>query len=383
MIKFFKKFAVLFLIIVSGFQSLQAQETISIKEKYPKVFNINPYTFDLTELSQIDLEDMKQQAYFLMLQKDYENAARFYLYIVSRSMNDASACYDLARCYAYLGQAGYASNFLILAINNGFNNFTSIREDEAFNQLQQNSEFFNQYQAVLNAGKSLGENIYVKGEKLIKCRVLLPENYDPEITYPLVIGMHGFGGTTENFTQVWSDLERHSFIFVVPEGPYEAYPDTYTRSEQFSWDIGVRSLELYKRSDNLSPQFIVNVKKYINEKYKIGKSYIIGFSQGGGYAYVTGIKNPDVFEGIICFGASLPDTKKYPWFLSEEDIVKGNKLKVFIAHGKDDPHSIKNASEAKRILKKNDYEVKFQEFEGGHYINSSTFKTALEWFGIQ
>lgn len=381
MIKNFKKFALLFLLIISGLQFLHAQETKSIQEKYPEVFNINPYTFDLTELAQIDLEDLKQQAYFLMLQKDYENAARFYLYIVNRSMNDASACYDLARCYAYLGQAGYAANFLILAINNGFNNFTFIREDEAFNQLQKNPEFFNRYQAVLNAGKSLGENIYVKGEKLIKCRVLLPENYQPEVSYPLVIGMHGFGGTTEEFTKLWAYFEKHSFIFVMPEGPYNAYSDVSVRPIAYSWDIRVEDIDLYKRADNLSSQFIINVKKYVSEKFNVEKSYIMGFSQGGGYAYVTGIKNPEEFEGIICFGASLPDTKKYPWFLSEEDIVKGNKLKVFIANGTED--HIKNANEAKKILKKNGYEVKFQEFEGGHFVEPNAFKAALEWFGIQ
>ncbi len=378
-----QKIFILFVALTIVSNKLNAQETENNQAKFPEIMKISPLTFDMTELSQIDLPDLKNRAYEAMLQKDFMLAARFYLYIISHDISDANSHYNLARCYAYLGQSRYATNFLIMAINEGFNNFTFIKEDAAFKTLMQDSYFNTQFQDVQDFGKELGENIYVKGEMLMKCRVLLPDNYQTDTEYPLVIGMHGFGGTAEEFTKLWSNITNHSFILVIPEAPYEANPDTYKRNTSFSWEIGVRSLELYKRADNLSPEFIVNVKKYMAQNYSIGKSYILGFSQGGGYAYVTGIKNPDHFDGIICFGARLPDYEKYPWFLSEENIEKGNKLKVFIAHGKDDGNVNKSAVAAKKILKKFDYDVKLQLFEGGHYVDILSLESALKWMEIQ
>ncbi len=378
-----KKIFILFVAITLVSNKSIAQQIENNQTKFPEVMKINPLTFDMTEISQIDLDELKNRAYEAMLQQDFTLAARFYLYIISHDLSDANSHYNLARCYAYLGQSRYASNFLIMAINEGFNNFTFIKEDAAFKTLMQDSYFYTQFQAVQDFGEKIGENIYVKGEKLMKCRVLLPDNYQSDKAYPLVIGMHGFGGTAEEFTRLWSGLTNRSFIFVIPEGPYEANPDAYRRNTSFSWDIGVRSLELYKRSDNLSSEFIVNIKKYMAQNYSIDKNYILGFSQGGGYAYVTGIKNPDHFEGIICFGARLPDYEKYPWFLSEKNIEKGNKLKVFIAHGKEDGNVNKSAVAAKKILKKFDYDVKLQLFEGGHFVSLPALESALEWMDIQ
>ena len=377
-----KFLSILFILMFFGAESF-AQETDPIQNRYPEVFNINPLTFDMTELAQVNIAELKTEAYLLMLDKQYEKAAKFYLYIINRNFEDATSAYELAKCYAYLGQANYAANFLILAINNGYNNFSKIEKEEAFQLLQQNPVFYNQYREVLASGKKLGKNIYVKGEKVMKCRVLIPDDYDENKTYPLLIGLHGFGGTTEDFVKIWSILDSHSFIFVIPEGPYEAFPDTYKKLSQYSWDVGVNSLELYKRSDNLNADFIVNIKNYIKQDYKIENTFLMGFSQGGGYTYSIGIKNPEEFEGIICFGSRMPDYKKHPWFLSESDIQKGNDLKVFIAHGKTDPYSSKGAVAARKILKKNKYEVKLQMFEGGHFIDPEAFKSAMHWMGIQ
>ncbi len=373
---------ILFVLMFWGSKSF-AQEPDLIQSKYPEVFKINPLTFDMTELAQVNIAGLKTEAYLLMLDKQYEKAAKFYLYIISRNFEDATSAYALAKCYAYLGQANYAANFLILAINNGYNNFSKIEKEEAFQALQQNPVFFNQYREVLASGQKLGENIYVKGEKVMKCRLLLPDDFDENKSYPLLIGLHGFGGTSEDFVKIWSILDAHSFIMAIPQAPYEAFPNTYKRLSQYSWDAGVNSLEVYKRSDNLNAEFILNIKNHLKKDYKIDKTFVMGFSQGGGYTYSIGIKNPDQFDGIICFGSRMPDYKKYPWFLSEDDIQKGNDLKVFIAHGKTDPYAYKGAVSARKVLRKNKYEVRLQLFEGGHFIDPQAFKSAIHWMGIQ
>lgn len=383
MLKRSQNYAILCLLFFLLSGSLFSQELNSTPSKYDDILKISPLSFDLTELAEMELSEIRNIAYQAMLENDFSRAAKFYLYVISHDIDDAHSHYNLARCYGYLGQSNYASNFLIMAINYGFNNYTLIKADEAFKSLKQQPEFYKQFQVVLDSGKDLGENIYVETEKLVKCRVLLPENYDAELTYPLLIGMHGYGGRPEEFARLWEALQTHSFIFVIPEGPYDAFPDTYNKVVGYSWDVAVRDLELYKRSDHFSSEFIVNVKDYVSKNYSIGKSFLLGFSQGGGHAYATGIKNVDKFEGIICFGARLPDYKKYPWFLSEDEIRAGKDLKVFIAHGKEDGNPNKSAVAAKKILRKFDYEVKLQLFEGRHYVNIAALEAALKWMEIQ
>ncbi len=370
------------LILYLGCSVIHAQEGETVESKYSEILDIDPYAFDINELAAFDQVDIKNQAFISVLEKDYKTAIRFYLYLAKHNVDDASIYYELAKCYAFLGQEQYAANFLIMAINYGFNNVSLISKEKAFQLLLRSPSFSESYKAVLDAGKGLGNNIYVKAEKLVKCRVLLPENYDPEKSYPLLIGMHGYGGSSEDFAGVWSKLDTHAFIFVIPEAPYLKSPDDFRMGTGYSWSIDVNDLDLYKRSDHLSSEFIRNVKKYVSENYKIDKSYLLGFSQGGGYAYVTGIKNPNEFDGIICFGARLPDTQKYPWFLSDEDIEQAYKLKVFIAHGKSDRFP-KTASEAKRKLKKFGYDVELYLFDGGHIMDREALNKAIEWMGIQ
>lgn len=372
---------VLGLFLSIGMTSILAQETKNSRSHYNVQLNIDPYTFDVNKLSEIDLSDLRNQAFIYMLEKDFESAASVYLAIVNFSIEDAESYYYLAKCYAFLGEEHYASDFLILAVNHGFNNYSLIKEEKAFQLLLNRPTFSRSYQAILDAVQHMGSSIYVKAEKLIKCRIFLPENYDAEKAYPLLIGMHGYGGSSEEFSQLWKIPKSHSFIFVVPEAPYTSSPDDYDRNAGYSWSMRVQDVELFKRSDHLSSDFILNVKEYISQQYRIGKSYLMGFSQGGSYTYVTGIKNPNDFDGIICFGSRLPDTQKYPWFLSDEDLEKGSGLKVFIAHGKDD--SPKHSNQAKRTLKKYNYQVEHYLFEGGHKVDHAAFLKALEWMGIQ
>lgn len=383
MMKATKKMLFLSLFLGLSFAALNAQETENADSKYAAILNINPLTFNVNELAQFDLVDIKSRAFIAMIEKDYAEAASYYLYLLKHNIDDALSYYELAKCYAYMGYEQYASNFLIMAINYGFNNFSLIQEEEAFKLARKNPSFVKKYQSVLDFGKGLGLNVYVNAEKIIKCRVLLPEDYDSTKSYPLLIGMHGYGGTTEGFSQLWNVFDKHSFIYVVPEAPYTNSPNDYNPVKGYSWSIMVQDLELFKRSDHLSSEFIVNVKKYMCEHYKIDKSYILGFSQGGAYAYVTGFKNPDKFDGIICFGARIPDTQKYPWFLSEEDIEKANTLKVFIAHGKKERQSYKSALGYKRKLKKYGYNVDCYIFDDGHVIDHEAFRKAIEWMGIQ
>ena len=221
-------------------------------------------------------------------------------------------------------------------------------------------------------------SVYVKTEKLIRAKLLLPADYNKDKTYPLIIGMHGFGGNPKEFSHIWDYLKVPQFILVIPEAPYKAFPESNSDGSRYSWGIVERNEELYKQSDLFTMQYVLNVLDHMKKNYKVSKAYLMGFSQGGSYAYLTAIKNPEKFEGIICFGSRIPLSIKYPWFISDEDLKRGQKLKVFIAHGDND--FVQNAKNSYELLKKHAYNAKLFIFEGGHYIEPEALYKALNWF---
>ncbi|MBW2998040.1 dienelactone hydrolase family protein [Candidatus Woesearchaeota archaeon] len=338
------------------------------------IFNI-----DLSKYDSVNLEEMDFKAQLLFLQKDYKSAAKIYLEIVDCNIDDANSYYELSRCYAMLDKPELAGNFLVLAINAGYNNYSKIKGEESFFQIKKNIVFENVLNDVLNYGNKYGETMYVNANVFIKSRVLLPDNFNPMKEYPLLIGLHGFGGLAENFSLIYEYIEIEDFIFVVPEAPY-FNNDIYNRKFQYSWDFKGTNKELWRKSDPEVINYIMNVVNELNVKFKISENYLLGFSQGAAYAYAAGIKNQEKINGVIAVGGRLPDTKKYPWFISDDDLSRNNNLKVLIAHGKRDKVvSYKNALDAKKKLSKNNFEVELILFEGGHIIDKDVLNNSLNW----
>ena len=48
----------------------------------------------------------------------------------------------------------------------------------------------------------LGNTVYIKASKLIKCRIQQPKNFNSKKRYTLLIGLHGNGGSADEFIQL-------------------------------------------------------------------------------------------------------------------------------------------------------------------------------------
>ena len=228
-----------------------------------------------------------------------------------------------------------------------------------------------------------GQTAYIEAKSLLKSRFFMPENFDTTKSYHLLLGLHGYGGTAETFSSIHSIIESDNYIVVFPEAPY-LKSGGGSRILEYSWDFEVRSEELWKKSDPAVIDYIMNVVDYFNESFKIDKTYILGFSQGASYAYATGIKNSEKINGIIACGGRLPDVKKYPWFISEDDLMNGVNLNICIVHGKNDiAVDNKESIQAKKILTKLNYNANMISFDGGHVVDKKSLNEALKWMEVQ
>ena len=122
--------------------------------------------------------------------------------------------------------------------------------------------------------------------------------------------------------------------------------------------------------------------------YSISDIYLMGFSQSAIFTYIAGIQRPQLYKGIICLsGPGIHEPLVNPFageyasdWLVEKYIEPAKSLRVFIAHGtKDQAAKYELGVKSNKILSSYGYDVTFYSFDGGHVIDPSSLKKALEW----
>ncbi|HUS87477.1 MAG TPA: hypothetical protein VMW76_09570 [Bacteroidales bacterium] len=370
-------------LIFSLFSVLKAQTTAKILNRFDDPSSIDPLNIQINDFNSEDFQPLKMVADVAYSQKNYLEAARIYLYIVNKNSDDCESYYKIACCYGNMDMATQAINFLIMAINAGYNNFEKIKTEKAFELLEKDPAVRAQLSEVEQYGFNFGRSAYFKVTKFEKCRLFFPDEYDPDKEYPLVIGLHGNGGNALEFSRLWSEIKDLNVIYAVPESPYNYSTNGGALTQQYTWGIPERDEKLWEIADTLITGYISDIASGMKSDYKISSTIILGFSQGAAYAYATGIRYNDNFDGLICFGGRIPSVEDYPWLLSSRELEENNDLKVFIAHGTSDMAiNISEARNSFRTLKKYGYNTKFRSFESGHYVPGDILVEAIKWMVI-
>lgn len=217
--------------------------------------------------------------------------------------------------------------------------------------------------------------LYIKGAALHKCLIRLPENHVPEESFPLVVGLHGGGHSPDHLISLWDDTPNTSFIYAVPQAPYPLASDTELKFDWAMWPS--KNEEMINKATELSETYIVNVVQVLSERYNIEGVYLMGWSQGAIFSYLVGIKEHDLFDGIICLsGPGLlaplanPFARSFgPDWLMKEHIQNAKNLRVFITHGKDDQAAkYELGIKSRDVLLAHGHIVTFRDFEGGHRL---------------
>ena len=213
---------------------------------------------------------------------------------------------------------------------------------------------------------------------VMSCRVYLPAGYDPGRRYPLLVALHGSGGSADSFASLWRRQPRAQCIFAVPEGPYPFPTDRQGGSSGRSWYLLVKEKRVWELADPLAIRAMMATVEELSASYRVGPVYILGFSQGASLAYQAALGHPDVFAGVIAVAGLLPQEAAQPAVLEK---ARG-RLRVFIAHGSRDSRVSPKASEAARAqLEEGGLQVSFRKFQGGHAVTDDLFGSILEWIG--
>ena len=185
----------------------------------------------------------------------------------------------------------------------------------------------------------------------------VPTGYRSGRPAPLVVVLHGAGeDARDGLALLRAQADRHGLILLSPS------------SREYTWDLVVGR-------GRYGPD-VAAIDRVLEEtfsRYGVDPARVAvgGYSDGASYALSLGITNGDLFTHVLAFS---------PGFVAPTERV--GSPRIFVSHGtRDGWLPIERCS--RRIvpqLEAAGYEVRYQEFEGGHVVPPGIGWEAAEWF---
>jgi phospholipase/carboxylesterase len=183
----------------------------------------------------------------------------------------------------------------------------------------------------------------------------VPESYQSDTPMPLLITLHGAGGSAASWEPYYEICEARGVIMLAVD------------SRDSTWDRvrGVFGPDVW---------FIDTALAWTFERCFVDPTHIAlaGFSDGASYALSLGVSNGDLLTHLIAFS---------PGFMAPTDPIVGSP-KVFVSHGVQDAVlSVENTQNViLPSLLTGGYDVTYEEFAGGHNVPRSIGEQAFDWF---
>jgi phospholipase/carboxylesterase len=182
----------------------------------------------------------------------------------------------------------------------------------------------------------------------------LPSGRQRDRPAPLLLVLHGATGTGRQAIRRLQPLaEARGVILLAPD------------SRAYTWDVVLGGfgpdVEFVDRA--LGRAFALS-------RVDPARVAIGGFSDGASYALTLGLANGDLFSRVVAFS---------PGFVAE--VARRGSPRLFVSHGtRDEVLPIETcgrriANEARR----QGYDVRFLEFEGGHAVPPEVAEAAMDW----
>jgi len=185
--------------------------------------------------------------------------------------------------------------------------------------------------------------------------IYVPLSYKSGTAMPLVVMLHGAGGSSYSARSRFALADELGFIILAPD----------SRDER-TWDELLGAF-------GPDQEFIGAALRHAFSKFAIDtrRVALCGTSDGASYALSLGIGNGDIFTHLMAFSAGFVLPQR----------VRG-KPRIFISHGTADrvmPIDTTGRDVVRR-LKALGYDVTYREFDGGHTVPPAIAREAFEWF---
>ncbi len=168
---------------------------------------------------------------------------------------------------------------------------------------------------------------------------------------PLVVALHGAGGTGRQMADlVTAEAARRGVLVLAPD------------ARALTWDV-------IRGGFGPDVTFVDQALAGVFGSIAVGPVAVAGFSDGASYALSLGLANGDLFSHVLAWS---------PGFMAAPDAV--GRPRVFVSHGVDD--RVLPIDRCSRrlvpVLRADGYDVRYEEFDGGHVVPPSMVALALD-----
>lgn len=200
-----------------------------------------------------------------------------------------------------------------------------------------------------------------------------PDDYDPAVSYPLVVMLHGFGANMKDLAGLAPAIQSTGYVYTCPNAPIPF--DLGLGMVGYGWHPprGQATDEEFVEAERLVNGYLEEVFEQLHAIP--GRIVLLGFSQGGGMTYRCGLGSPETFAGLVALSASLPDPKVVKAKLPEK-----RDQPIFIAHGRfDQMVGIDTAQATRSFLDGEGYQPEYHEYDMGHEIPPMVLSDLVPW----
>ena len=206
--------------------------------------------------------------------------------------------------------------------------------------------------------------------EIMPYRVYIPRSYDASKPAPLVVALHGLGGTEDGWMdgyegQLPALAEKHGYIAVSPLG---------FRSDGF-YGFTYGSDPDSRRKQELSEQDVMHVVSRVREDYRVDPSriYLMGHSMGAIGTWFLAAKYPDVWAALgPIAGTGNP-----------QSMERMRHIPQFVVHGDADPTvPVAGSRNMVAAMKKLGVDHVYLEVPGGNHtdIAAPSLPAMFEFF---
>jgi predicted esterase len=210
-------------------------------------------------------------------------------------------------------------------------------------------------------------------DEILPYRMYVPTTYDGKRAFPLIIALHGLGGTEnsffDNYDKAFPPLaERHGYIVAAPLG--------YRVDGGYGWGVGTPPADpAGRRRAERSEADVMEVLKLVRQQYRIDENriYLMGHSLGAIGTWLIAPKYPDIWAAIAPIsGQGQPET-----------LERIRQIPEFVVHGDNDPTV--NVQGSRRMVakaKELGIDLTYTEVPGGTHssVVAPSFPAVFDFF---
>ena len=192
-----------------------------------------------------------------------------------------------------------------------------------------------------------------------------PLHYERNYSYPLVVWLHGPGDDERQLRRVMPLVSMKNYVAVGPRGTcaHEDSPGFYWGDDEISIDAAEYA--------------VLEAVDTVQKKFNVArpKIFLAGFQCGGTTAFHVGLRNPNLFAGVLSLGGPFP-VRHTPL----RRLTQLRRLPLFIAQGRDSTaYPIERTCEELRLFHAAGMNITLRQYPCGDELTTQMLHDMDVW----